>query len=228
MNKLKQSLQLWAFLALSGSAASAQVPPELQNLHIGTDKRTLTWDFEAGATTHNLYRGYLSRLSSSFLGTTLEAGIVGTTFVDLVNPVEGQGFFYIVTGANALGEGTWPHVAIHATVLHNGQLMTWQGQFGSATYERWDPVTETFVGSQTINSDTFCGGHSFLADGRLYVTGGTITGIQGLSTTWLYDVDTDSGPRARRWTPAATTPPTLPREPARSSSSAGATRTRNS
>jgi len=87
----------------------------------------------------------------------------------------------------------WPVVGVHLTLLPNGQVLT----FGKKGTPRvWNPATGAFsaVPSSTL---LFCGGHAFLADGRLLVTGGHIAHDHGLPDANLFD------PVSRTWTQVA-------------------------
>lgn len=69
---------------------------------------------------------------------------------------------------------TWPALAIHASLLPNGKVLTW-GQRNSQP-EIWTPpatvgASGTFV-STAEPADLFCSGHTFLPDGRILVAGG--------------------------------------------------------
>jgi hypothetical protein len=60
----------------------------------------------------------------------------------------------------------------------------------------WDPATETVTAALAFSGfDIWCSGHSFLADGRLLVTGGAMYVEVGLPNAALYD------PFADAWTP---------------------------
>lgn len=82
--------------------------------------------------------------------------------------------------ASTIGSWTAPVdagvVGIHAAMLHTGKVLMWYYPQGTATNtpaKLVDPVTNT-VTDVTIpfDGDFFCSGLSFLADGRLLVTGG--------------------------------------------------------
>ena len=70
--------------------------------------------------------------------------------------------------------------AVHAALLYTGKVLIIAGSgnnlgyFKAGTFKSivWDPATEHF---RTIHtpSDMFCGGHSFLPDGKLLIAGGT-------------------------------------------------------
>jgi hypothetical protein len=74
--------------------------------------------------------------------------------------------------------------AIHTSVLHNGKLLLFSypvTAVGSDAFV-WDPSTGTSTNvSLSWPRDIFCAGHTFLADGRLLVTGGHVhNGAYGL------------------------------------------------
>ena len=83
------------------------------------------------------------------------------------------------------GYRSWPSVAIHSAVMHTGHVVTWQGGNPTTSY-RWDPVTDQFD-SQTVATNIFCSGHSFLPDGQLLVLGGNTTLFSGPRDTYRFD-----------------------------------------
>ena len=61
---------------------------------------------EARAFTYNVYRGELSALDGMAYGTCREAGLEQNSWSGATDdPLPGQAWFYIVTGANPAGEG---------------------------------------------------------------------------------------------------------------------------
>ncbi len=85
--------------------------------------------------------------------------------------------------SSAASRGQWaaafstPVVAVHVHLLPTAKVLFW-GDRGAA--QLWDPANPS--GGFTAVSKTyriFCSGHTFLPDGRLLVTGGTITGTKG-------------------------------------------------
>lgn len=107
------------------------------------------------------------------------------------------------------------HMAIHAALVPPGEIMYFGGWFESDGVYRFDVVTEAISDefeSSLPDTDMFCAGHAFLADGRLLVGGGELPtvgdkgedlhGHGGLSgggsrACWIYQ------PRHRSWEPAA-------------------------
>lgn len=73
-----------------------------------TDKTTLTWEDKSvsGATTFNIYRGTLANLQAGNYGGCFSSGLTASTGTESSNPAAGSFWFYLVTGKNAVGEGT--------------------------------------------------------------------------------------------------------------------------
>jgi hypothetical protein len=93
----------------------------------------------------------------------------------------------------------WPVVPIHMHLLPNGKVLFWDRHDDAlgwdGTPRLWDPATNAFVTLDAPNYDVFCSGHSFMADGKLLVTGGHITDGVGEDKTSLFD------PQTNQWTP---------------------------
>ena len=117
-----------------------------------------------------------------------------------------------VAGVAGSGAGSWtapfvwPNVAVHLSLLPDGRVLSWGSSEGPYI---WDPATGAFtrVPSPT---NVFCGGHAFLPDGRLLVSGGHITEDHGLPDNTIFDPATErwstSTPMLRgRWYPTSTT-----------------------
>ncbi len=85
---------------------------------------------------------------------------------------------------------TWPVNATHAHVLPTGKVMFWR----SSSMRIWDPVTNVITTPPAPGYNIFCSGHSFAADGRLFVTGGHIQNGMGLNDASYYD------PFSNQWT----------------------------
>ena len=83
---------------------------------------------------------------------------------------------------------TTPVVGIHVHLLPTGKVLLW-GREGEA--HLWDPANQS-AGFTPATSpvEPFCAGHTFLADGRLYVVGGHSIGTKGIPSTMLYNPST--------------------------------------
>jgi Domain of unknown function (DUF1929)/Concanavalin A-like lectin/glucanases superfamily/Kelch motif len=105
---------------------------------------------------------------------------------------------------------------IHSSVLPNGRVLLFSYPFravGSDAYV-WNPATGSSTNVSLASSrDIFCGGHSFLPDGRLLITGGHVYRAAyglGVKNTDIYDPATGSfspGPLLgeERWYPTNVT-----------------------
>jgi hypothetical protein len=110
---------------------------------------------------------------------------------------------------------SWPSEAIHAHLLPNGSVLSWDDvtRYGTGTTDTYivDIPTDGPPGAITeyanTNASMFCSGHTFLSDGRLMVIGGKdIT--NKLSSSFDYTTDVWSiGPSMKngRWYGTLTT-----------------------
>jgi hypothetical protein len=100
----------------------------------------------------------------------------------------------------------WTGVATHLNLLSTGKVLS----FGELVAPQvWDPETGSFT---SVPSPVllFCSGHSFLADGRLLVSGGHLGTNRGFPDISLFSPATESWSRSTpmtrgRWYPTATT-----------------------
>src|SRR5262245_54037442 len=116
-----------------------------------------------------------------------------------------------VSGRWSLGPNL-PFFPVHAHMLPTGKAMIWPGDAGIPGNDPrlWDPATGTITQLTVPGYDQFCSGHSFLADGRLFVAGGHIQNNIGLPDASIYNPFTDSwthlpNMNAGRWYPTSTT-----------------------
>jgi hypothetical protein len=83
---------------------------------------------------------------------------------------------------------------VHISLLPDGRLLYWGRD---KTGERWDiehrcntytwhPVTKATMTVANLTTNLFCSGHSFLPDGRLFVSGGGA--LRQLGTSHAYDM----------------------------------------
>jgi hypothetical protein len=78
--------------------------------------------------------------------------------------------------------------AVHMALLNNGKVLMF-GEEGTTLI--WDPVKNTSV-KITNPGPIFCGGHTILADGRVYSAGGRTVGIHGPPITAIFDPATNT------------------------------------
>ncbi len=93
------------------------------------------------------------------------------------------------------GVMSWPVSATHAHLLPTGKVM-FLGEFaqGDTPPRLWDPTTGALGTLPFPGYNAFCSGHSFLADGRLLMTGGHVESHVGLEDASIFD------PFGSRWT----------------------------
>ena len=106
---------------------------------------------------------------------------------------------------------TFPISATHMHLLPTGKVMFY-GEFeeGVKPPQSWDPATGSLSPLPTADYNIFCTGHSFLADGRMLVTGGHVESHVGLPHTSIFNPFTlkwSRGPdmNDNRWYPTSTT-----------------------
>jgi len=92
---------------------------------------------------------------------------------------------------------TLPFFPVHVMLLPSGQVMMWPGDEGISGDNAllWNPATAGTTPLAHVGYDLFCSGHSHLADGRIFVTGGHIQNFVGLPRAAIYD------PLSNAWTP---------------------------
>lgn len=123
----------------------------------------------------------------------------------------------ISSAPEAVGRWTppkrWPVVAVTLAVLPNGNVLSWgTGDPGgkSTLADVWDPVRNLHWFVRSSETDLFCAGQSFLADGRLLIAGGHLINSDGSDHTTYFDFRNNSfarGPNlnAGRWYPSVVT-----------------------
>lgn len=101
----------------------------------------------------------------------------------------------------------WPVVPIHLHLLPTGKVLFWgrvgEGELpgdgggdgaGTEPFDQirlWDPASRELTTPALPPHDIFCSGHTFLADGRLLVTGGNVADNVGLPHATAYDAFLD-------------------------------------
>jgi hypothetical protein len=108
---------------------------------------------------------------------------------------------------------SWPVIAIHAALLPNGHVLTW-GRSDRQPSVWTPPATVGGAGSFVSapeTSDLFCGGQTFLPDGRILIAGGhSGTNSLGIRNSAIFNYATNTftaGPLMQngRWYPTNTT-----------------------
>jgi Domain of unknown function (DUF1929)/Carboxypeptidase regulatory-like domain/Glyoxal oxidase N-terminus len=113
------------------------------------------------------------------------------------------------------GVMTWPSdnagwVPTHAMLMPNGKVL-YISSYGDGLVPRiFDPATNSVTNAAAPAYNLFCAGHSHLADGRLFITGGHIDDYQGYAHASIYDPNTNTFTQvpdmnAGRWYPTNTT-----------------------
>lgn len=107
------------------------------------------------------------------------------------------------------GVTPWPIVAVHAHLTPQGKVMFWP--YGDDP-RMWDPANPPSVTSvlTKVGYNIFCTGHSWTADGRLFVTGGHRRNGFGLPEASIFNPVTNSWTRLPdmnngRWYPTQVT-----------------------
>jgi hypothetical protein len=89
---------------MEGSFGGAYLPPgEVENLRFA-DAVTLVWDAEPSVGAYNLYRDLLSALTGPGLGDCAQQDLPGETATEAELPPTADGYLYLVTAENRLGE----------------------------------------------------------------------------------------------------------------------------
>jgi hypothetical protein len=89
---------------MEASFGNAYPPPgEVTGLQF-TDATTLAWSPEHSAGSYNVYRDALTALTGGGYGTCWEQETPAATVTDADPVPAGNGFFYLVTAENRLGE----------------------------------------------------------------------------------------------------------------------------
>jgi hypothetical protein len=64
----------------------------------------MTWDPERSVGAYEVYRDALTTLPGGGFGTCFASGLTSEAATEAATPVAGQGWFYLVTARNRLGE----------------------------------------------------------------------------------------------------------------------------
>ncbi|MGH9895077.1 MAG: galactose oxidase-like domain-containing protein, partial [bacterium] len=107
-----------------------------------------------------------------------------------------------------------PYFPVHTHMLPTEKVMIWPGdeEGGGASGNdprSWDPANQSVSTLSKPGYNIFCSGHSFLADGTLFVAGGHISTMVGLARAGKYNPFTNAWTtlpdmNAGRWYPTVT------------------------
>jgi hypothetical protein len=89
---------------MDGGFVDVYPPPGEVKGNLFTDKTMLTWSPEKSVGTYDVYRASISSLPGLAYGTCLESGLSTESATDATIPSAGQGYFYLITARNRLGE----------------------------------------------------------------------------------------------------------------------------
>ncbi|HKE31208.1 MAG TPA: carboxypeptidase regulatory-like domain-containing protein [Candidatus Angelobacter sp.] len=82
---------------------------------------------------------------------------------------------------------TWPNRAVHAALLPDGRVFFLSFYNESLQPNIWDPVSNTFAPTVSSSYALFCGGHTTMADGRIFIAGGHIADYTGYTHASIFD-----------------------------------------
>jgi len=101
-------------------------------------------------------------------------------------------------GPSVVGQFTptahWPANPTHVVLLPSGKVMWWGSFAYGVNPYIWDPVANTHTAIAEPGYNIFCGGHSVLQNGQVFVTGGDYADSTGVPNASIYD------PVAGSWT----------------------------
>ena len=120
--------------------------------------------------------------------------------------------------AAAQSTGSWstlqtlPYIPVHATVLPSGKVLMVSYYADSLQPWIWDPATNASTFTVPAPYELFCAGHTEMADGRVFITGGHIADYTGYAHAQIYDPELDTfttvpDMNAGRWYPTNTVLP---------------------
>lgn len=100
-------------------------------------------------------------------------------------------FFTPLCLAQASGQWSalenWPTRAVHTSLLPDGRVFFVSYYNESLQPNIWDPATDSFAPTAPAPYAIFCAGHTNMADGRIFITGGHIADYTGYPHALIYD-----------------------------------------
>lgn len=103
VNVVTIGLSSASYVMDSGFGCAYPPPGEVVGIRF-TDQQTLGWDPERSTGDYNLYRGLFSSLDGVAYGSCQEQDILVNTTTDSEPVPVGDGYFYLITAENRLGE----------------------------------------------------------------------------------------------------------------------------
>jgi hypothetical protein len=154
-----------------------------------------------------------AKAGSTFDGWGLPTCGTGACQVTLIQNITIPANFVILTSGSPASVGKWdpafatPSVVVHAHMLLTGKVLMW-GDSGSA----WLWGTSGSFTAVAKPYRIYCTGHTFLADGRLLVMGGTASNTAGMKLARIFNPSTGAWTATTsmaqgRYYPTATTLP---------------------
>ena len=89
---------------------------------------------------------------------------------------------------------SWPFNPTHAVLLPSGKVLWWASFAYGGRPEIWDPIANTNTAATQPGYNIFCGAHSLLGSGQVFVTGGDAADSTGVANASTYD------PASGNWT----------------------------
>jgi len=203
------------------TTAAGPVITAVQVTAITTSSATVTWTTDVASTSQVLYGqtpAYGSSTTASSTPVTSHSQAIsglssGNQYDFAVRSIDGGGHastssnatFVTTLGVEATtgqwgSDLSWPLVAVHANLLHNGKMLLWDGWQTPTPAVLYDPGAQTFT-TVSSASGLFCSGVVELADGRVLVAGGHDQ-ASGFTETGVVDTNIFD-PATNTWTKVA-------------------------
>jgi len=162
---LSGTTNLYASATDNVGVASVQFLLDENNLGNGIANPPYAMQWDTSTTTAGLHT--LAAIASDFSNNTSRSANL-TVNVTAPSPAQVGKWSSVVN---------WPIVAVHALLLTSGDVLGWTDYTTMGGAQIWRRATNTFVPKTYDTTSLFCAGHSYMADGRLLITGG-IVGLQ--------------------------------------------------
>jgi hypothetical protein len=183
-------------VAASDDVGVASVQYVLDGTNLGSPVTTPPFTLPWNSASTTLGPHTLAAIAKDYSNNATTSAIVSLT-VSNPSPVQ-VGQWSPVLNWPQTGLGI-PLVAVHASLLPSGNVLTWSDYSDNAGAQIFRPSTNTFSDATFSLVSLFCSAHTFLADGRLLVTGGIVGTADDLGPQQSETFD----PVTETWTPAA-------------------------